>query len=89
MSKTRSEQLTEKAANEQRRCRAWLLRFMQSNQPKFLTKVELRDAAMREPKVSKNAFDAAWIMTIEDTGRRDWYEPLRKRPRISTPFANQ
>ena len=52
-----------------------------SDQPKFLTKVELRVAAMRELGVSRNSFDFAWIDAIETTGRHDWYEPLRKRPR--------
>src|SRR5260370_37219914 len=41
---------------------------MQNNQPKFLTKNELRSAAMRELKVSKSAFDFAWMAAIEDTG---------------------
>jgi hypothetical protein len=54
------------------------------NQPKFLTKAELRDAARRELKVSKNAFDFAWIQVIEETGRYDWYEPLRRRLRIKS-----
>jgi hypothetical protein len=34
--------------------------------------------------VSKNAFDFAWIDAIETTGRHDWYEPLRRRPRTKT-----
>jgi hypothetical protein len=37
---------------------------------------------MRELNVSKNSFDFGWIAAIEDTGRRDWYEPLRRRPHI-------
>jgi len=45
---------------------------------------ELRAAAMRELNVSKNAFDAAWVIAIEDTGRHDWYEPLRKRLRVKS-----
>ena len=53
--------------------------FMQNNQPKFLTKDELRSAAMRELNVSKSAFDFGWMAAIEDTGRHDWYEPLRRR----------
>jgi hypothetical protein len=69
MTKTRSQELSEKAEEEQRRCRDWLLKFMRGNQPKFLTKGELRNAAMRELKVSKNSFDFAWILAIEDTGR--------------------
>jgi hypothetical protein len=84
MTKTRSQQLSEKAEQEQRKCRDWLLKFMRGNQPKFLTKAELRDAAMRELKVSKNSFDFAWILAIEDTGRHDWYEPLRRQFRIKS-----
>ena len=84
MTKTRSQELSEKAQEEQRRCRDWLLKFMRGNQPKFLTKAELRDAAMRELKVSKNSFDFAWILAIDDTGRHDWYEPLRRRFRIKS-----
>jgi len=57
------------------------LPFMRNNQPKFLTKDELRSAAMRELNVSKNAFDFGWMAAIEDTRRYDWYEPLRKRLR--------
>lgn len=57
---------------------------MRGNQPKFLTKAELRDAAMRELKVSKNSFNFAWISAIEDTGRHDWYEPLRRRFRTKS-----
>jgi hypothetical protein len=84
VTKTRSQELSEKAEEEQRRCRDWLLKLMRGNQPKFLTKAELRDAAMRELKVSKNAFDFTWILAIEDTGRHDWYEPLRRRFRIKS-----
>jgi len=75
--------LSEKADEERRRCRDWLLRFMQGNQPKILTKAELRDAALRELNVSKNSFDFGWITAIEETGRHDWYEPLLRRPRIN------
>jgi hypothetical protein len=64
--------------------RDWLLPFMQNNQPKFLTKDELRCAAMRELKVSKNAFDFAWMAAIEDAGRHDWYEQLRRRLRTKS-----
>lgn len=81
MLKTRSQQLSEKAGEERRRCRDWLLPFMQNNQPKFLTKDELRSVAMRELDVSKLSFDLGWIMAIEDSGRHDWYEPLRRRLR--------
>ena len=78
MIRNRKQELSEKAHEEQRRCRR-LLKFMAGNQPKFLTKAELREAAMRELKVSKNSFNFAWIIAIEDTGRHDWYEPLRHR----------
>jgi hypothetical protein len=61
MTNSRSQELSEKAAAERRRCRDWLLPFMQDNQPKFLTKDELRGAAMRELSVSRNSFDFAWI----------------------------
>ena len=84
MLKTRSQQLSERADDERRRCRDWLLLFMQTNQPKFLTKDELRAAAMRELNVSKVSFDMGWIMAIEDTGRHDWYEPLRRRFRVES-----
>jgi hypothetical protein len=77
--KARNQELSEKADGERRRCRDWLLPFMRDNQPKFLTKDELRSAAMRELKVSKNSFDFAWIDAIERTGRHDWHNPLRRR----------
>lgn len=78
MTKSRSQILSEKADAERQRCRNWLLPYMQNNQPKFLTKDELRSVAMRELDVSKLSFDMGWIMAIEDTGRHDWYEPLRR-----------
>jgi hypothetical protein len=84
MSKSRSQELSEKAHDERRRCRDWLLPFMQGNQPKFLTKDELRAAAMRELNVSKNSFDFAWMDAIETTGRHDWYEPMRRRMRTKS-----
>lgn len=76
--KSRMQELSEKAANERRRAQDWLMRFVRDGQPKMLTKAELRDAAMSELPVSKNAFDFAWIWVIEETGRHDWYEPLRR-----------
>jgi hypothetical protein len=84
MTKSRSQDLSQKAHEEQRRCRDWLLRFMKNNQPKFLTKAESCAAAMRELNVPKNSFDFAWIDAIEETGRQDWYEPLRRRMRIKS-----
>jgi hypothetical protein len=79
---TKGQELSEKATEERRRCRDWLLPFMQDNQPKFLTKAELRDARCEILKVSKNSFDFGWIEAIEPTGRHDWYDPLRRRPRL-------
>jgi hypothetical protein len=54
---------------------------MENGQPKFCTKEELRVTAMREFGVSKSAFDMGWGLAIFDTGREDWYEPVRKRLR--------
>jgi hypothetical protein len=79
--KSRKQELSDKANDERLRCTNWLLPFMRGDQPKFLTKDELRAAAMRELKVSKNSFDFAWMNAIAITGREDWYEPLRRRPR--------
>lgn len=79
MTKTRSQDLSKTFTEQWQRCRDWLRPYMQNNQPKFLTKDELRRTAMSELKVSKNAFDFGWIAAIEDTGRHDWYEPLRRR----------
>jgi hypothetical protein len=84
MTKSRRQELYEKAAEERQRCRDWLLPFLRDNQPKFLTKVELRDATIRELNVSKNSFDFAWIEAIEETGRHEWYEPLRRRFRVKS-----
>ena len=78
MTSGRSQELSQKADEERHRCRDWLLNLMPDNQPKFLTKAELRDAAMRDLKVSKNSFDFGWIEAIEQSGRQDWYEPLRR-----------
>ncbi len=84
MTKTRREELSERFTEQWQQCRDWLLTFMQNNQPKFLTKDELRVAAMRDLKVSKSAFDMGWMAAIEDSGRRDWYEPVRKRLRVKS-----
>jgi hypothetical protein len=84
MTKNRSQELSEKAAAKRQRCREWLLPFMQDNRPKFLTKDELRGAAMRELNVSKNSFDFGWIDAIGMTCRHDWHEPLRRRLRTKS-----
>ena len=88
MTKTRTQELSEKADEERRRCRDWLLRLMSNNQPKFVTKAELREAAVRELNVSKNSFDFGWMSAIEETGREDWYEPLRRRPHKKLTLTN-
>ncbi len=81
MLKGRKRELWEKAEDERRRCQQWLMNFMRDGQPKMLTKVELREVAMRELKISKSSFDAAWIGAIEESGRQDWYQPLRRSQR--------
>jgi hypothetical protein len=57
---------------------------MRANQPKYLTKDELRRAATCEFKTSKSAFDFGWMAAIEESGRHDGYEPLRNRPRTTS-----
>ena len=66
MKKNRSQELSEKFTAQWQRSRDWLLPFMQNNQPKFLTKDELRRAAMRELNVSKSAFDFCVLCDICD-----------------------
>jgi hypothetical protein len=66
---------------EMRRCTDWLVKFMRNSNLKFPTKSELCRAAMAELNVSKNSFNAAWVIAIEQTGRHDWYQPLRRRLR--------
>ena len=80
MLKGRKKELWDKADAERQRCRKWLLDYMRPGQPRRVTKAALRDAAMRVLKVSKNSFDSAWIAAIEDTGRHDWYKPMRRQP---------
>ena len=77
--KNRQQLLSEKAEVERLKARAWLLPFLQVNQPRDLTKDELRAAAMRKLSISKNSFDFAGIDVIERTGRQDWYEPMRRK----------
>lgn len=81
MLKGRKKELWDKAEAERQKCRQWLLAYIRPGQPKRTTKAALRDAAMRELKISKTSFDAAWIGAIEQTGRHDWYEPMRRNKR--------
>jgi hypothetical protein len=46
------------------------------------TKEELWSVSKREMGVSRASFDYGWGMAILDTGREDWYEPMRKRLRM-------
>src|SRR5258705_2700068 len=71
MVKSQRQELSETFAQQWQQCRDFLLPFMHNNQPKYLTKDELRVAAMRKFNVSKNAFDMGWMMAIENTGRHD------------------
>ena len=57
MVKSQRQELSATFAQQWQQCRDFLLPFMQNNQPKYLTKDELRVAAMRKFNVSKNAFD--------------------------------
>jgi hypothetical protein len=75
--KTRQPLLSEKAAEERSRAFEWLLPFV--DKPRYLTKAELREAAIRELQVSKSSFDFAWTEVIERTHRYDWYQPLLGR----------
>jgi hypothetical protein len=95
--KSRQQEFSQKAHEEHRRCCDWLLRFMKNKHPKFLTKSELRAAAIRKFNMSKNSFDFAWIDAIEEAGRHDADqklnlrcrtlgrdEPFRDRPSLAT-----
>jgi len=80
---SRADDLSRKAADQRRRCRLWLLQFIGEGKPRYATKSELRDAAIRELGISKSSFNFAWIDVIERTGQTHWYEPLRRRLRRS------
>lgn len=58
------QELQAKAADERWRCRQSLLRFMPHDHPRFLTKAELRGAAMQELIVSENSFDLPRSMRL-------------------------
>ncbi|MGD9784051.1 MAG: hypothetical protein AB7E80_17090 [Hyphomicrobiaceae bacterium] len=81
MLKGRKKELWDKAEAERQRCHEWLRGFMRDGQPKPFSKAELCTIAMRDLRVSKCSFDQAWISAIEESGRHDWYEPLRARRR--------
>jgi hypothetical protein len=72
-------EISQKANEQRERVRAWLRPFMENGKPKMATKEELWSVAKREMGVSRASFDYGWGMAILDTGREDWYEPMRKR----------
>jgi hypothetical protein len=78
------KELHEKAEAERLAARQWLARYIKPGLPKAFTKEELWRAATLELRVSRSAFDFAWIWVIEETGCEDWYDPLPRR-RASKP----
>jgi len=40
------------------------------------TKSVLRQIAMEKFGVSQKSFDGGWILAIEESGNRSWYDPL-------------
>ena len=79
---SRHRQALYEAADAQRKlCRDWLLYIMAGSSVRTRTKDDLRAEAMKRLKVSKSAFDAAWILAIKKTGNRHWYEPLPRSQR--------
>lgn len=72
--------LMSRALAERDRLRDWLLPHMAHGKPKAFNKDEYRQLAAADlGTFSKAAFDHAWIVAIEDSGRQDWYEPLARR----------
>ena len=74
--------LYDKAAEERQRCLQWLKKFIIEGQPRPFTKEELRQAAQAELNVSKNSFEFAWVIAIEETGRHDWYKAIRPKKQL-------
>lgn len=80
MTKSARQALIDNAMAERVQCRAWLLMHMAHGKPKAFTKEEYRQMAIAElGNVSKAAFDTAWVLAIEDTGRHDWYQSKPRR----------
>ena len=75
----RSQILQHTADEERQRCTDWLLPIIDTSQPKYVSKVELRSIAIKELGIKKYSFNFASINAIETAGRHDWYEPLRTR----------
>jgi hypothetical protein len=79
---SRRQQAATELANAQRKlCLDWLLYIMASSSVKTRTKADLRTEAIERFRVSKSAFDFAWIDAIEKTGNHHWYEPLPRSRR--------
>jgi hypothetical protein len=76
---SRKDELSAKHQEETERIRAWLRPFMEDNKPKMATKEELWAVAKKKFGVSRSSFNGGWILAIFDTGREDWFEPMRKR----------
>ena len=74
-------ELSAKHRKESEHVREWLRPFMENGKPKMATKEELWSVAKNEFGVSRSSIDLGWGLAIHDTGREDWYEPLRKRLR--------
>jgi hypothetical protein len=77
----RQKAASELADAQRKLCLDWLLYIMASSSIKTRTKADLRSEAIERFKVSKNAFDFAWIDAIEKTGNHHWYEPLPRSRR--------
>lgn len=72
--------MMDNAVAERKRIRDWLLPHMKGGKPKAFTKEQYRLLAFSElGRFSKAAFDHAWVLAIEDTGRQDWYCPKSRR----------
>ena len=48
------------------------------------TKQFKQGALLLNDQPRPEVFDMGWIMAIEDTARRDWYESLHRRLRVKT-----
>jgi hypothetical protein len=72
---------TELAKAQRKLCLDWLRYIMASSSVKTRTKAYLRSESIERFRVSKSAFDFAWIDAIEKTGNHHWYEPLPRSQR--------
>ena len=66
----RQKAAAELADVQRKLCRDWLLYIMTASSVKTRTKCDLRAEAIGRFKVSKSAFDFAWISAIEKTENR-------------------